>query len=359
MATTAVTSGGTLSVTQYQGEYIAKEARKIDWLAANGIKGKDENSCIQIVDDLEKGKGDSVLVYLLMKGTGAGQDSDNTLEGNEESIVSYSQQVYLGQKRHAFRLDGALTEQRTKINLRKAARANLSTWFGEWSNELAMIMLSGTLGVNTNGVIRSGSSFLGNSLTTPDSDHLVYANSANLKASMTAADVLTLNWIDTLVTKAMTLSPQVRPMKVNGEDKYLLIIHPYQARDLRNNTSSGQWMDLQKAAMQGGKVDDNPIFKGKTLGEYNGVIIKVSQDVRTFSDYGGGSVTAARALFLGAQAGFEAYGQGHSDQYKYVEKTFDYDNQVGFAGACIKGIQKARFNSKDYGVIALDTAAAA
>jgi N4-gp56 family major capsid protein len=360
VATTTVTSGGTLSVIQYQGEKLAAEARKIDILASKGMVGKTASSIIQEIDDAEKGKGDSITYYLRMKGVGPGVDGDGTLEGNEESLVFYSDSIYLGQKRHAFRLDGLLTEQRTKIKLRQEAREALAVWFGEFNNELAITMLSGAAGTN-GGILGTGfASFGGNSLVVPDSTHLVYANSANTKAGMTAADVLTLNWVDKLVASAQSMSPQVAPAMIDGQELYVLVVSPYQARDLRTNTNSGQWLDIQKAAMAGGSVSNNPIFKGQNvLGMYNGVLILVSQDVRTFSDYGGGSVAAARALFLGRQAGVRAYGQGNSAQYRYVEETFDYANQTGFAGACIFAIKPVIFNSKRLGMIALDTAAAA
>ena len=56
MATYAVTSGGTLSVTQYQGEKIAEEQRKVDPLVIKGMVGEGADSVIQEVDDLEKDK---------------------------------------------------------------------------------------------------------------------------------------------------------------------------------------------------------------------------------------------------------------------------------------------------------------
>jgi len=31
---------------------------------------------------------------------------------------------------------------------------------------------------------------------------------------------------------------------------------------MRTNTSTGQWLDIQKSAMQGGEINDNPIFDG-------------------------------------------------------------------------------------------------
>jgi len=38
-----------------------------------------------------------------------------------------------------------------------------------------------------------------------------------------------------------------------------------------------------------------------------------------------------------------------------VEKEFDYDNKTGYAVGYMGGIQKATFNSIDYGVVAVDT----
>ena len=44
---------------------------------------------------------------------------------------------------------------------------------------------------------------------------------------------------------------------------------------------------------------------------------------------------------------------------KMVEKLFNYDDQVGFAATFMGGIQKITFNSVDYGVVSVDTAATA
>lgn len=62
----------------------------------------------------------------------------------------------------------------------------------------------------------------------------------------------------------------------------------------------------------------------------------------------------ARAIILGAQAALFAIGS----EPTWVEKDFDYANQTGVATGMIFGVKKTRFNSQDFGVIALDTAAA-
>ena len=101
---------------------------------------------------------------------------------------------------------------------------------------------------------------------------------------------------------------------------------------------------------------------------YNNVVLHSHENVIHFSDYGSGSnVHAERALFMGEQAGVIAYGVPGSgamegSRFNWVEKTFDYDNQVGISAGTICGIKKTTYKrgsaSYDFGVIAIDTAGA-
>jgi hypothetical protein len=43
----------------------------------------------------------------------------------------------------------------------------------------------------------------------------------------------------------------------------------------------------------------------------------------------------------------------------WTEEMFDYGNQLGVEAGCIGGLKKMRFNSKDFGTIALSTYAPA
>lgn len=70
--------------------------------------GKDPRSAIQIVDDMQKGPGDRLTIGLRMQLTGAGVLADGTLEGNEESLTTYSDNLVINQLRHAVRSDGEL-----------------------------------------------------------------------------------------------------------------------------------------------------------------------------------------------------------------------------------------------------------
>lgn len=322
--------------------------------------GKWIGSVITKKTDLEKNAGDKVTYGLRMKLRGAGVEGDNTLEGNEENLTFYDDAVLVNQLRHATRSKGKASEQRVPYDMRKLGRDALSTWWAERFDELLFVYLSGARGVDTTLTLPLGfTSFAGNALNAPDAAHQQFA-AGLVKATIANTSILTLSEIDKLVETAETVDPMIQPIMVDGEKKNILLIHPYQATDLRTNTNTGQWLDIQKAAQSRG--NDNPIFKN-ALGEYRGVIIHSHRNVIRFSDYGaGGNLPAARALFLGSQAGAIAFGNGGGEtvaRYSWKEKLFDYGNQLGVAAGSIFGVKKSVFNSADFAVIALDTYATA
>jgi len=157
-----------------------------------------------------------------------------------------------------------------------------------------------------------------NSVTAPTSGRKIVAGSGANDQNITSADVFTLDLIDQAVELAKVGSNMVRPIRIGGQPKYVVYLHPYQVTSLRTNSSTGQWLDIQKAAMMGGQVTKNPIYTG-ALGEYNGVIIRQSQDVTQGVDSGAGTAitTVRRAVLLGAQSAVVGYGQANYGPMKY------------------------------------------
>lgn len=135
-----------------------------------------------------------------------------------------------------------------------------------------------------------------------------------------------------------------------------------QATALRTNSSSGQWLDITKAAMQGGQVKDSPIYSG-ALGEYNGVVLRVSQDV----PLGVNSSTSAavsstrRAVLLGAQAAVVAFGKNDYGpmKYRWNEELLDHKRKLEVSAWSIWGLKKTVLNSSDFGTVVVSTYAAA
>lgn len=132
---------------------------------------------------------------------------------------------------------------------------------------------------------------------------------------------MTLGLIDKMKEMAITASPLVRPINARGksdigdyysavqEGKYVWYGHPYQITDLRSNTSTGQWLDIQRSVITGDGSKGSPIYTG-ALAEYNGVILKSAFDVASGVNSTTGAVitTVKRSVLLGAQAAVIGYG---------------------------------------------------
>lgn len=308
--------------------------------------GKSSSSIIHMKEELKKGAGDRIRVGLRMQLSGAGIEGDATLEGNEEALQTYSDDLMINQLRHAVRSEGKMSEQRVHFSVREEARMGLQDWWSDRIDTAIANQLAGNTG-QTDTKYTGGQSAIAF-----DSDHVVYGGNATSEAdvaSKAANAKFTLDLIDKCVTKAKTLSPLIRPIKHNGENCYAIFLHPYQIESLRTNTSTGQWMDIQKAAMQGGKVEKNPIFTG-AIGKYNNTYIYENTRMPEVTS------TVRRAVFCGAQSGLIAFGKDNNPtNMSWVEELFDYKNQLGVSAGMIYGVKKTRFNSKDFGTITVPT----
>lgn len=342
---------------------LAVDTRKKSYFETRFI-GTSENSIIQRKTELESGPGDRVSFDLSIQLRGQGTFGDDRLEGKEEQLKFYTDEVRIDQVRKAVSAGGRMTRKRIAHNLRDVARNRLGDWFARWTDELMFIYLSGARGVNADFIEGTDyTGFAGNAIEAPDAGHILYGGSATSKATLTAADKMTRTVIERANTKASMMqamdpsASNMTPYKNGDEDQYVLLMSPFQAHDLRTDVGTGNWLDVQKAAAaaEGRK---NPIFIGG-LGMIDNTILHSHRNVIRFSDYGAGAnVAAARALFLGAQAGVVAYGSSSGMRYDWKELMRDYDNEPTVAAGFIGGIKKSRFNGQDFGVISIDTAAA-
>lgn len=355
MAVTSFATGDNLAVKLWSKK-LAVEALKQTW--AYKFMGTDDNSVIQIFDDTQKSPGDRIRVPLRRLLVASGVLGDLTLEGNEERINYYSDDVFIQQLRHAVREGGKFTRQLVPFDIREHARASLQDWWADRIDTWFMNQISG----NT---LQADTRFTGLQATiAPDTDHIVRAGGAGSDASISnsATFKFTLTLIDVCVEKAKSLAVPIRPIMVNGEEKYVMFMHHYQVTDMRTNTNTGQWFDIQKAAMQGGNVTKNPIYTG-AIGEYNGVILHASNRLPSFpigatdpASADGGRV----AVFCGAQAVGMAFGRDNGpERFNWVEDYFDYENQFGVAAGCIAGMKKLVFNGSDFATLNVRTFAAA
>lgn len=353
MATTSYGVNDALAVKLWSKKLMA-EVLKAPW--ASRFFGRTSGSLIQIKDETSKSAGDKITFGLRMQLSGGGVQGDGSLEGNEESLTTYSDSLLIDQLRHAVRAAGRMSQQRVPFSVRQEAMDGLKDW---WADRIDASFFNHACG-NT---AQTDTRYTGNQATVaPSSGNIVRAGAVANDQSLGSTNVFDLTLIDKAVEKAKTLSPAIRPVKVGGKDYFVAFLHPYQVTSLRTNTSDGQWQDIQKAAMAGGVTKDNPIFDG-SLGVYNGTILHESTRVTLGCDSSTATTAVAntrRAVLCGAQAAVVGFGRENGpNNFTWVEELFDYENQLGVAAGTIFGLKKTIFNSADFATVVMSTYAAA
>lgn len=322
---------------------------------------------IQRLNELETDAGEQITFDLSVQLKQQPIEGDNVQEGTEEGLEFFQDNVYIDQQRCGVDGGGRMTRKRSLHKMRDVGRRRMSEWWARLLDEIRFIYLSGARGVNSSFIYPTGwNGRANNALSAPDSAHLMVAgkHTSGAGGSLVTTDKMDLTLIDRFVAMAGTMGggsvavPRIQPVKIDGEKRFVLVMHDWQEYDLRTNAGSGQWLDIQKAlATSVGKA--SPICKGG-LGEYNNVVLHKHENVIRFDNFGVGSnVKAARALFLGTQALTEAYGSPGTDmRFDWFEKMTDNNNRLIISSSCIWGCKKVTFNGLDYGVVACDTAAA-
>ena len=339
-------------------------------------RGQDSEMPIQILTDLESDAGEAIAYDLLAELKMAPVEGEDILEGKEEAQKFYTDTVYIDQARAGVNTGGRMTRKRTLHNLRETAKRQQSSWWGRLFDELLFVYLSGSRGVNENYILPT--TYAGranNALSAPDANHVVYGGAGAAVATSDAgltwntnasnSNVFDLNIIDRAKSKAdsqgggATGIPVLQPCKFNGEETFVCVMSTFQEDDLRANTGTGQWLDIQKAATQSEGYKSN-LFKG-ALGMYRGVVLHSHRNVVRFSDWSTGTPRfGARALFMGSQAAVMAFGSpGTNMRFDWYEEARDNGDKVVITTSSIFGIKKATFTdgsaSNDFGVFALDT----
>lgn len=355
MATTSFGVNDTLS-NKLWAKKLSAEALKETYFGK--FMGTSANAMIHMKNETSTSAGDKVTFGLRMQLAGAGVTEGQSLVGNEESLTTYADNIVINELAHAVRVrnKNSIDAQRVPFNLRDEAKDGLKDWYADRFDQAMFNHLCGYS-------LETDMRYAGNNAITAPSSARIYRPTGTDDATVNGDSTKTMNLqiIDYLVERANTATPILRPIKVKGESKFLLFLHDYQVTDLRTNTSNGQWLDIQKAALAGGAGSNSPIYTG-ALGEYNGVILHKSNRIRTgISNAGVAQTSTRRAVLCGAQAGALAFGKEFSEgvNYKWVEELFDYERELGVSAQTIWGIKKTVFNSQDFGTIVATTYAAA
>lgn len=318
--------------------------------------GEGSSNMIQVKTELDQNAGDKVTVGLRVQMVGDGVTEGQVLQGNEESFSTYNDSLFINELAHAGRVKGknSIDAQRVPFNLRTEAKSGLSDWF---ANRFDTCMANHLAG-NT---LETRMQYVGNNAVTASTNIYRTTGSDDATVNADSTKIMTLGVLDALVERANVASPLIRPLMVGGEKKYLAFLHDFQVTDMRTNTNTGQWLDIQKAALAGGIGSKSPIYTG-ALGEYNDVILhKWNRLPVGISNAGAAQTSTRRGVFCGAQAAMVGFGKEFSkgSHFKWIEELFDYERELGVSAQTLWGIKKSVFNSADFAVIPFTTYAVA
>lgn len=340
--------------------------------------GSDSNSMIQRINELRQGtKGTRAIVTLVADLVGDGVAGDRFLEGNEEPMKSYDQEIQYDMLRTAMVHEGRMADQRSIVDFRSNARNNGAYWLAERIDQMAFLTMSGvSYAFNTDGSARVGSDlpyldFAGD-VTAPSANrHFRWVASTN---SLAAADTTavaatdTPSWKMLIQAKAEARNRFIKPVRVaGGVDVYHVFMTPDGIAKLKQDSDFiNAWQNARE------RNQNNPLFKGTA--HMNGIMVDglMIHDFRHVfntkgmaanSKWGGtvgvdADVEGQRVLFCGAQA----LAMADVGLPIWVEKKFDYDNKPGISIGKMFGFVKPRFYSihdqsvEDFGVICIDTA---
>src|SRR5689334_19596201 len=213
MATTSYGVNNALAVKLWS-KRLFREALKATF--AYKFMGESDDSLCQVKNETSKGPGDRVTIGLRMQLSGDGVQGDGTLEGNEEALVTYSDNLFIDQIRNAVRSAGKMSEQRIPFSVREEAMMGLRDWFAGRIDYWFMNQLAGNTAETRN--LYTG---LQAAIAPTTAQLLVQGQSNGAESSLGSTNTFTLGMIDRGVATAKTLTPVIRPINVSGSPMYV------------------------------------------------------------------------------------------------------------------------------------------
>lgn len=347
-----------LVVQQWEDKFFS------EYLHDGGFKplmGTNENAVIQVKEDLTKKEGDSITIALVNRLTNAAVTGTSTLEGFEEDMASRSMRIYVDKRRNAVRI-AEMSEQKSAISLRQAARATLLDWAMEDTRDLIITALGSINGTAFN----DRTAAIADAWLVDNADRVVFGAgvgaftdmSADLALLDTTNDLFNATALDRMILKAKTCSPKIRPMRDGGNGKryYVAFANPHAFKNLRDS------LDTEVLASTVVDMQASKLFEGGDI-LWNGCIVKETDNIPIYGGLGtdpdGAGALPSENVTPVYLCGAQALAVAYAKRWRSKTEEFDYGDKYGVAIDGIYGVRKVIFGSgagdtddlKDHGVV--------
>jgi len=292
--------------------------------------------------------GKSINIPLVTRLTGAGVSGSTALEGAEEALNNYNQNISIDWSRNGVLITKD-QQHYTEMDLRKAAKEMLTLWAMEDLRTKIITALGSINGV-AYGTATEGQK---DTWVAANSDRIQFGDgsvggytdhSADLTA-VTAGMTLDAAAVSRMKAIAKTADPHIRPMKTmdgSGREYFVMFTDSRCFRDLKTDTTIAQ----ANREARPRDIEKNPIFQDGDL-IYDGVIVREIPEIASVGTVGASSAPVSPAYLCGAQSVGVAWGQ----EPKSTTDVRDYGFRRGCGVEFADGVEKLVFNGVQHGVV--------
>lgn len=304
---------------------------------------------IRVAEEFRTKKGDTLVLNNIARITGQPVLADARAKDQKTQLVPYS--MTMGYE--AFRIppitsEGKLNDKKVTMEFREQAMQEAPSWARRTTEGILNAHLYGITAPSNSAVLTrlnlpsDLTTIAGNAVQTFDSDHLVYAGSANTTDAEVAADtsaVLTASLLDTLETKVTEdLSIPLEPVDLgDGEEGFLFVLPGRGVEQLKADP------DYREAIRQyDGPL--NAMLKRKLVRYGKFVFLEYANCFDPLANVG-------RALILGKDA-LQFAKVMDWEWWEGVEDTHDWVNLISIGA--MMGAKATVFNSARRNSLAVD-----
>ncbi len=314
-------------------------AEKREWIGEPG-----SDSPIITLNNLEKEAGDAITVLMLKLLSEAGKYGDETLWDSEEAMVWYNLRCFINQLRHATGTAGRMTRKRVAFNTDTAAAMALGRWMAGKLDQAVFdcyyklfpihISTSGSGGLaktvrwNPNWYVPNAGGSMDGFGADPANEAAITVEEDQLADS--SSHHMSTGILEDIAAEMRV--ENVMPVIVDGQEFFMGILHPYQAKQLRQDAL---WNDAMQRAW--GTGQSNPLFTG-AMGRWAGLVLYEHNRVAV-----GTNVNVRRGIFFGGNSmAYARSGEAYTNR-----QLWDYDNERRYAIGVVNGYMRADFISDD------------
>lgn len=303
------------------------------------------------------GSGTQATVTLKRELRGEPTFGNTPLRDREETFDTATFKWQINQVRHATKVVGRVTAKRVTWDVWKESKDSLGIYWAKMLEAGAMLHLGGVAyDVRTQAEWYHNGASLGFTLSNaphaPDTKHIYrIGNNSDTDDTNTGNDpsaIIDLDTISTLKALAKNMPIPIRPASINGRELYVLFAHSYALRHMKANS---QWMEVMRAAMIGGEVENHPWWTG-ALGIWDDVLIVENNYMPPgLSSTNTRVANARRNAFCGAQSLVFGVAKEYDGDnlFQNDEENWDFGNNKAISATSFLGMACPYFSVKEQG----------